>query len=96
MILTKRVTDRGIEDLGGLRLRVLYVHSPHITDKAVRCLSRMKTLKTLFLDGTLLTDNCVESLKRLENLEVLSIHRNSISEAKMQELYQSLPNLKTK
>lgn len=82
------ITDAGLQHIAVLpALEYLAVgENLHITDKGLRHLQSVRTLRKLYLDGTGVTDAGLVYLRDLRELEVLSLEATHVTDAGMAQL----------
>lgn len=89
-----QITDKGVEQLSGMKLQALFLDGTPITSAALEPISKMKTLVSLDLTGTHVQDN-LEPLQKLPNLRWLllrDIDLSQISEKSIESLL-AIPQL---
>jgi hypothetical protein len=90
--LGPRITDRGMETVGGFRgLRHFDICTHLITDAGVRALAGLSRLEVLWLTRSRITDASVEVLSQLAGLRELNVNHTEISAAGLAELRRALP-----
>jgi len=87
-----QITDVGLGHLKGLTGLQLLFLSDKITDAGVEHLKGLTGLQYLWLGGKI-TDAGIEHLKGLTGLEFLGLSGTQVTDAGVQQLKQSLPNL---
>jgi hypothetical protein len=81
-----RVTDAGLADLKGLKLRALWLDDTQVTDAGLAHLSGLTTLEFLSLKKTPVTDAGLAQLSGLTGLEVLDLDNTQVTDAGLAHL----------
>ncbi|HEY1496019.1 MAG TPA: hypothetical protein VGF49_15815 [Candidatus Solibacter sp.] len=90
--LGPRITDRGMETIGGFgNLRHLDVCTHLITDAGVRALAGLSEMQVLWLTRSRITDASVEVLSRLTALRELNVNHTEITAQGLAQLKLALP-----
>jgi hypothetical protein len=91
-LFNTRVTDAGLERLGGLTgLERLQLSIAEVTDAGLEHLKGFANLRELDLSGAQVTDAGLEHLQGLTNLVQLDLHGTQVTEQGVKRLRQALP-----
>ena len=76
-----KVTDKTMEALSGLPLKVLYISNTAVTDAGLKPLGQVKTLETLWIDRTAIGDKGVAFLANHPALRWLKADETKVTDA---------------
>ena len=90
--LGPRITDRGMETIGGFgNLRHLDICTHLITNTGVRALAGLKELQVLWLTRSRITDASIEVLAQFKGLRELNVNHTEITPQGLAQLKVALP-----
>ena len=81
-----RITDQGVAKLAGLKLVDLSLDNTTVTDEALKSLTAMPSLETLWLDNTRITEEGLKHLIKLPKLRYLCVNSSQITDRGIQTI----------
>jgi len=78
-----------VPHLARLRVECLNLNGTRVSDRGVRLLQNIPSLRLLYLEGTDVSDKVMGDLARLPNLEVLDLSATNITDSGLQDLVAS-------
>ena len=87
------ITNSGLKYLAGMPLRKLHLERTTIGDDGLLQLKSFQDLEYLNLYGTKITDEGLKHLRGLKKLKKLYVWQTGVTDAGIENLNQSLPNL---
>lgn len=88
------IDDRGLVGIDGLKyLHTIFLGFTNIGDDGIRTLSRSRSLRELYIHNTDVSPEAImEHVSHMKSLEMLTINREVLTDAELDELRKRLPN----
>jgi hypothetical protein len=92
-VIRPRLTDAGLEHIGGLsQLKELELQGTALGDTGLKCLANLRRLRSLALTDTNVTDAGLENLRELSQLQELYLLKTRVTNEGVAKLQNALPN----